>query len=293
MFRVLIADDSALFRGIVHKGIQVHRDKRYLDINFASDGAEALKILNQKEIDIAFIDINMPHLSGPQLVAELPETRSKNCLVVAISGNMDVKSEAVLQEYGAYHFMQKPFRAQDAADVFMTYIVMTETYPILVVDDSATMRKITRKVLEKSRFSFEIFEADSARNALKSILERRPDLVLTDFHMPDVDGLELAGSIRSVTNRIGIYMMSTSDTDHLERSAAFVGITGFLKKPFSAADIDSIMHSRLGLDTPKFGKTRAMFSFLERDFDISSELAEESDREEEAEEDCHLEKVLI
>ncbi|WP_321446417.1 response regulator [uncultured Cohaesibacter sp.] len=264
MLRVLVADDSAVTRDVIRRGILAFKNDHYLDVTFVADGAEALKVLKSKKIDVAFIDIHMPGLTGPQLVSELPNTVSKECLTIAISGRMDEKSEAVLKEFGAYHFMQKPFKAQDAADVFMTYIVMTQTYRILVVDDSATMRKLTKKILGKSRFGFDVIEADSARTALQAIVAERPNIILTDFHMPDVDGLELAGMIRSVSERIGIYMMSTSDTDHLERSAAFVGITGFLKKPFTAADIDSIMHKRLDLDTPKFGKTRPMFTFLER-----------------------------
>ena len=227
MLRVLVADDSAVTRDVIRRGIRVHNDSRYLDVTFVADGSEALKIFKKKKIDVAFVDIHMPGLSGPQLVSELPNTISKDCLTIAVSGKMDEKSESVLKEFGAYHFMQKPFKSQDASDVFMTYIVMTNTYRILVVDDSATMRKLTKKILDKSRFSFEVIEADNARNALKAIVQQRPDIILTDFHMPDTDGIELAGMIRSVSERIGIYMMSTSDTDHLERSAAFVGITAF------------------------------------------------------------------
>ena len=51
----------------------------------------------------------------------------------------------------------------------------------------------------------------------------------------------------------------------LERSAAFIGISGFLKKPFNAADIDTLMHEYLEIDKPKFGKVRDTFSFLSRE----------------------------
>nr|WP_321483188.1 response regulator [uncultured Cohaesibacter sp.] len=266
MLHVLVADDSAITRDVIRRGIQAHKNEHYLDVTFVADGAEALKVLKSKKIDLAFIDIQMPGLSGPQLVSQLPRTLSKECLTIAMSGRLDERSESVLKKFGVYHFMKKPFRSQDVADAFMNYIVMTKTTRILVVDDSATMRKLTKKVLGKSRFCFDVLEADSARAALQSIVVERPDIILTDFHMPEFDGLELAGMIRSVSERIGIYMMSTNDTDHLERSAAFVGISGFLKKPFTAADIDCLMHKRLGLETPEFGKTRPMFTFLEEPF---------------------------
>nr|WP_321464036.1 response regulator [uncultured Cohaesibacter sp.] len=262
--RVLVADRSPIVRSAVRRGISVYKDKRYLDVIFVEDGIEALKIFQAKRVDVAFVDIDLPGLSGPKLVSELKTTLSDNCLTIAMSGEPDSTTEAVLEEFGAYHLLRKPFKAQDVADIFMTYLIMTNIYRILVVDDSSTMRKVARDILKRSRFRYEFTEADSALNALKAIEAERPHMILTDFHMPDVDGLELAGMISDVSKRIDIYMMSTSDTDHLERSAAFVGISGFLKKPFTAEDIDCIMHKRLGLDKPKFGKTRPMFAFLER-----------------------------
>ncbi|WP_150497230.1 response regulator [Roseibium aquae] len=263
--RALVADDCKTARDVLKEGINTHRSKRYIQIDSAENGSLALELLRSKQVDIAFIDINMPGLSGPEVVAALHGTPSSNCLVVAVSGNLDQKSEAVLKRFNAYHFMQKPFSKDDVAEIVATYVTMTTTFPILIVDDSATMRKLARKVLEKSRFDFEIAEADSAGAALRALGSGKYKLALTDFHMPGVDGLELAGSIRDLSSKIGIFMMSTNDTTYLERSAAFVGISGFLKKPFNAGDIDVLMHSYLELDTPKFGKVRDMFSFLERE----------------------------
>lgn len=264
MLRVLIADDSSIARTTVKKGITSERDQAYLETILCANGAEALEILRSKQIDLAFVDINMPGMNGPDLVAALRDTPSKDCMTVAMSSHLDDTSEQALRKYGAYHFVQKPFSYRDIADIFNTFIIITRTYPLLLVDDSNTMRRLARKVLEKCRFSFEIHEAHDAESAVKTLLEVRPDLVLTDFHMPNIDGLELAGAIRRASEDIGIYMMSTNYTSHLERSAAFVGINGFLKKPFVPDDVDTIMHRYLGLDDPAFGKNRAMFSFLER-----------------------------
>nr|WP_319392010.1 response regulator [uncultured Cohaesibacter sp.] len=262
--RVLIADDSSLAREVMKTGIRSQYDIRYLEITIAKDGKEAFTTLMTKEIDLAFMDINMPSMGAKELVSALQGTPSKNCMVVAVSSNLDDKSEKVLAKYQAYHFMQKPFRAQEIADVYLTYLAITRTYSVLIVDDSATMRKLARKVFEKSRFSFDIRDAGSAEEAIYKMREQPPQIVITDFNMPNIDGLELAGAIRNASDKIAIYMMSTNNTSYLERSAAFVGVTGFLGKPFFPADVESIMHNLLGLDTPKFGKTRNMFSFLDR-----------------------------
>ncbi|MTI42889.1 response regulator [Roseibium hamelinense] len=265
MIRVLIADDSAIARDVVRAGIKTHQSKRYFEIDVVPDGQQALDVLHKKQIDIAFIDINMPGLSGPEVISAMKETKSNGCLAIAMSSDMNEKARAIFTEFGAYHFLKKPFHQEDVAGIVSSYITMTEGYPILIVDDSTTMRKLTRKILENSRFNFDISEADSAAAALKMVSTGKFRIVLTDFHMPDVDGLELAGAIRDQSSKISIYMMSTNDTTYLERSAAFIGITGFLKKPFTAQDIDTVMHKLLGLDDPNFGKVRDLFSFFERE----------------------------
>lgn len=261
MIRILVADDSKLVREVVNEGIDLRRSERYIEVDSIDNGRSALEILTKKQIDIAFIDINMPGLSGPEVVAALAKTASPNCLAVAISSDLDARAEQTLKNFGAYHFVQKPFDKTKIGDLISTYITMTVTYPILVVDDSSTMRKLTRKVLDNSKFDFEISEAGSAEEALRALGTGKFKLVLTDFHMPGIDGIELAGAIRDLSSKIGMFMMSTNDQTYLERSAAFVGISGFLKKPFTAEDIDTLMHKHLEIEMPKFGKNRDMFSF--------------------------------
>ncbi|WP_319532072.1 response regulator [uncultured Cohaesibacter sp.] len=264
LLRILVADDSSTVRDVVRRGINGLRDKAYFELEIVSDGEKALNVLRDSRVDLAFIDINMPGLSGPELVAAMRETQSDQCLTIAMSTGLDGTSETVFRENHAYHFMQKPFGSADISDIFETFLVLTQKYSILIVDDSATMRRLARRVVEKSRFSFEVFEAGGVDEAIRTMIDVRPQIVLTDFHMPGNDGLQLAGAIRSVSDDIAIYMMSTNETSYLERSAAFIGVDGFLKKPFAPEDIDAVMHKYLKLDAPKFGKTRKMFSFLAR-----------------------------
>ncbi|SNY92186.1 Two-component response regulator, PleD family, consists of two REC domains and a diguanylate cyclase (GGDEF) domain [Cohaesibacter sp. ES.047] len=265
LLRILVADDSSVTRNLVRRGINLHSEKAYFELQLASDGASAFEILRNTSIDLAFIDINMPGLTGPELITAMRGTQSESCLTIAMSTDLDQTSERVFAEYGAYHFIQKPFNSAEIAEIFRTFLVMVRTYSILIVDDSNTMRRLARKVFEKSRFSFDISEAGGVEEAIQVIIAKKPQIIITDYHMPGNDGLQLAGAVRNVSDKIAIYMMSTNDTSFLERSAAFVGVNGFLKKPFGPQDVDCIMHKYLGLDTPKFGKTRNMFSFLQRE----------------------------
>jgi len=265
LIRILVAAGSSDIRETIKDGICVHRATRYIEVDIATNGRAALDSLQKKPVDIAFIDIDMPGLDGPAVVAAMRETKSSHCLAVVMATALDPGEEAVFKRLGAYHFLQKPFHQDQISGIVSTFMKMETVYPILIVDDSAVTRKLARKVLENSRFHFEIFEADSAQAALKLLATEKFRIVLTDFQMPGGDGIELAGIIRGHFSKIGIYMMSTDVTTYLERSAAFVGISGFLKKPFAPEDIDALMHRFLELDAPKFGKMRDMFSFSARE----------------------------
>lgn len=261
LIRVLIADDCAVAREVVAQGVSAHRKERYIEVEVVDNGRAALEALRKKPFDIAFLDLQMPGMNGAEVLSAMKETKSSHCMTVSMSTMLDERSETALKKFGAYHFLKKPFLADDVADVVGVFRKMTQSYPILIVDDSATMRKLTRKVLESSRFDFRVSEAESAEAALRMLAGGVYSIVLTDFHMPGVDGLELAGSIRDLSSKIAVYMMSTNETSYLERSAAFIGISGFLKKPFTAADIDSLMHEYLEIEKPMFGKDLDMFSF--------------------------------
>lgn len=261
IIRVLIADDSAVARDVVVQGVKVHRKERYIEVDIVDNGRAALEILNSKPVDIAFMDLHMPGMSGAEVLSATQNTQSSHCMTVAMSTSLDDRSEVALKKYGAYHFLKKPFLPEDVTGIIGTYRMMTQTVPILIVDDSATMRKLTRKVLESSRFNFRISEAESGEAALRMLARGDIAIVLTDFHMPGLDGLELAGAIRDLSSKIAIYMMSTNETTYLERSAAFIGVSGFLKKPFTSADVDSLMHEYWKIAKPTFGKDLNMFSF--------------------------------
>ncbi|MCV0427320.1 MAG: response regulator [Roseibium sp.] len=265
MIRILVADDSGVARDVITKGINVHRATRYIDIDTVDNGRAALDVLQRKRIDVAFIALKMSGLNGSEVIAELADSKSNNCLVIASDEKLGEECETQLRKHRAYHFLRKPFRQEDVADIVSTYIAMTKGIPVLLVDSSDSARAAIRKILEDSRFDFEIYEASSGEAALRTLSAGKFKVVLTDFQLPGMDGLELAGQVRSLSSRTGVYMMSTSDATFLERSAAFIGISGFLKKPFTADDIDVLMHTFLQLDTPTFGKARAAFSYLDRE----------------------------
>jgi two-component system, chemotaxis family, chemotaxis protein CheY len=102
----------------------------------------------------------------------------------------------------------------------------------LLVDDSSLVRKIARKILASE--GFEIDEAENGQIAIEKCLTRMPDVVLLDWNMPVMDGLEFLKSLRrSEGGRepAVIFCTTETDIDHIQKALAN-GANEYLMKPF-------------------------------------------------------------
>jgi len=119
----------------------------------------------------------------------------------------------------------------------------------LIVDDSLSMRKLIKKVIELSGFDVEEFlEAANGREALQLLEDHWVDLVLCDIHMPEMDGLELLRQMRQeeVLGRIPVIMISTEGREEVLKEAQELGAKGYVKKPFSPEKIRETMDRVMG-----------------------------------------------
>ncbi|MCX7929869.1 MAG: response regulator [Chlorobi bacterium] len=104
----------------------------------------------------------------------------------------------------------------------------------LVVDDSPTIRRIVRNVLVDNGFTA-IVEADDGSTALEKLKQHKIDVVITDWNMPTMTGLELLKLIRSVPawNSIPVLMVTSEARKENIITAAQAGATGYIVKPFT------------------------------------------------------------
>jgi two-component system chemotaxis response regulator CheY len=115
--KALVIDDSAVMRKIVMKSLN---EAQFGEFEFveAGDGAEALEKVKETQFDIAFIDWNMPNMSGIEFVREVRtlerrEDREKIPLVMVTSEKTMAKVQEALDEAGADQFISKPFTVEE------------------------------------------------------------------------------------------------------------------------------------------------------------------------------------
>jgi two-component system chemotaxis response regulator CheY len=111
---------------------------------------------------------------------------------------------------------------------------------ILVVDDSAAIRKILQRVLRQTGMSIgAIYEAGDGQEALETLKKRKIDLVLSDINMPKMDGLQLLASVRASPEwrNIPVVMITTEGGETRVAEAVKLGASGYVRKPFTADQI--------------------------------------------------------
>ena len=107
---------------------------------------------------------------------------------------------------------------------------------ILIVDDSSTMRRIIGNVVQQLGVAKDDFdEAEDGVVAWKLFQEKNDyDVVLTDWNMPNMNGLELVKHIRSANKTIPIVMITTEGGKGEVITALKAGVNNYIVKPFSA-----------------------------------------------------------
>ena len=118
-------------------------------------------------------------------------------------------------------------------------------YNILIVDDSQTMRKVVRKAVVLSGFQMgECWEAGEGREALALLRSQAVDLILTDFNMPGMNGLEMIRELRKdeKKGRIPVVMITTQSNDWVVQEGKSLGIEGFIQKPFTPEAIRDLLN---------------------------------------------------
>ena len=111
---------------------------------------------------------------------------------------------------------------------------------ILVVDDFSTMRRIVRNLLVELGFSNPLIqEADDGENAIAMLRSQPFDLVVTDWNMPNMTGIDLLKAIRADASLKGLPVLMVTAENNRDQiiAAAQAGVNGYIVKPFTAVTL--------------------------------------------------------
>lgn len=111
---------------------------------------------------------------------------------------------------------------------------------ILIVDDSAAIRKILQRVLRQTDMPIgNVYEAGDGKEALAMLQAQSIGLILSDINMPNMNGLELLSAVKTneAWKNLPIVMVSTEGSQAKVLEAVELGAAGYVRKPFNADQI--------------------------------------------------------
>lgn len=118
---------------------------------------------------------------------------------------------------------------------------------VLIVDDEPAVRRTVVRFLRRS--GFDVDEAEDGAAALKAVANVRPDVVITDVNMPDMDGIELLAALRSGDPELPVIVISGGGVIPkrvLLKNANMLGATFTIAKPFTMDEILEVVSEALG-----------------------------------------------
>jgi len=128
---------------------------------------------------------------------------------------------------------------------------MSASKRVLIVDDEAPIREMIAVALEMA--GYECLEADNARDAHEIVVDSTPDLVLLDWMMPGMTGIEFARRLRKdeVTAEIPIIMLTAKGEEDAKVKGLESGVDDYITKPFSPRELVARLKTVLRRTTPK------------------------------------------
>ena len=123
----------------------------------------------------------------------------------------------------------------------------TEGIRVLVVDDEAAIRRFLRTSLTAN--GYVVFEAEQGAEALANLTANRPDLVILDLGLPDMDGTEVARQIR-LRSQLPIIVLSVRGQESDKIAALDAGADDYLTKPFGVGELMARLRAAMRRITP-------------------------------------------
>lgn len=268
MARVLVLDDSQMLVELTVQALTAagHQTRG------ATDLAQLDQELNQQAFDLILMDVNMPEMFGDDVVEYLRNQRQVTAALVLYSDIPEEELAAKAKASGADGYLSKAGGLEGVLSGVAHYLAHPGTPPpkvlqatvvsppapaaapaaeakpapsvpvagsdkrrqprVLIVDDS----EMTARIIEADLVSkgFEVHVADNAEKATKVILKKatRPDLVLLDVRMPDVDGEQFCRFIKRnpIFAGIKVLLCSGEDVAELQRIVREAGADGYVPK---------------------------------------------------------------
>jgi PAS domain S-box-containing protein len=260
---ILVVEDNPITR----KMLRVAIEREGYTVLEAGDGREALAHAGRIRPALVVQDLILPDMDGFELVRELRALPGfGHTPVVALSGLLGRVEEVRTAEAGFSAVLVKPIDPTRLLKAIQAYVGMDrdgfaragEGHRILLVDDDPAQLELTRVYFEQG--GFEVAVATSVAAALRSARANRPDVIVSDVLMPDVDGFQLCLDVRRDPRiaQVPVLLLSAWYQTEADRDLARrVGASALLVRSHDLEQVGAVVLEALGGRAPMLAEPSA------------------------------------
>lgn len=229
MERILVVEDNKTLAKLISKKISLELD---FEVDVAYSLQEAKLFFKRYKYFLALLDLNLPDAPNGEIVDYAIEHKNR---VIILSAKVDKDFRNNMLKKNIIDYVNKS-GVHDVNYIIqmITRLHKNQNHTILIVDDSMVFRKQLQNMLEN--MFYKVIAVAHGEEAL-NILNSTPDisLVLTDYNMPVMNGLELTSEIRKTYNKNDLSIIAISSSLDDDTTALFLknGANDYIKKPFS------------------------------------------------------------
>ncbi len=232
--RILLVEDNKALSKLVKRKMEDNLD---FDIIQSYSLKETNNILEENDdFFVALLDLNLPDAPDGEVVDLV---LSYNIPSIVLTGSIDEHTREKMLKKGIIDYVYKG-NMEDVNYIFSLIKRLSKNRDIklMIVDDSQIIRKQIKEILQK--YMFKVLVAAHGEEALNYLEENKDvKLVLTDYNMPVIDGLELTREIREKYNKQQLAIIPLTSSNEYLISAKFLksGANDFINKPFSNEEL--------------------------------------------------------